>query len=84
MLFLALWAYHTSTKTTTGFTPLHLIHGEEAVLPIEHQILSLHLAIELLLDTTSLEQRLVMLEQANEDRHVALQTIEAAKKHTKA
>lgn len=34
-LFLALWAYHVSTKNTMGFTPFHLLHGVEYVLPVE-------------------------------------------------
>ena len=84
MLFLALWAYRTSVKTATGFTPFHLVFGEEAVLPIECEIPSLHLAVELLPDTQPLEQRLIMLEHASEDRRVALQTMEVAKKRTKA
>jgi len=56
MLFPALWAYHTSIKTATGFTPFHLVFGEEAVLPIECEIHSLHLVVELLPDTQPLEQ----------------------------
>jgi hypothetical protein len=56
-----------------------LVHGEEAIFPIEFQIPSLHLAIEILLDTTPLEERLVMMECKNEDHHVALQAIEAIK-----
>ena len=35
MLFPALWAYRTSTKTATSFTPFHLVHGVESVLPIK-------------------------------------------------
>jgi transposase InsO family protein len=35
MLFSALWAYRTTVKIATGFTPLHLVHGVEATLPIE-------------------------------------------------
>ena len=84
MLFPALWACQTSFKTATGFTPFHLVFGEEAVLPIECEIPSLQLAVELLPDTQPLEQRLIMLEHASEDRRVALQTMEAAKKCTKA
>ena len=34
-LFSALWAYQTSTKTTTGFTHFQLVYGLEVVLPIE-------------------------------------------------
>ena len=64
--------------------PPHLVFGEEVVLPIECDIPSLHLAVELLPDTQPLEKRLIMPEHASEDRRVALQTMEAAKKRTKA
>ena len=56
MLFPALWAYRTSIKTSTSFTPFHLVFGEEAVLPIECEITSLQLAVELPPDTQPLEQ----------------------------
>ena len=52
-------------KTSTGF-PYHLVHGVESVLPVECKIPSLNLAVELLLDTSALEERLVHLEQLNE------------------
>ena len=35
MLFSALWAFCTSTKTSTGFTPFQLVYSLEVVLPIE-------------------------------------------------
>jgi hypothetical protein len=35
MLFFILWAYHTTVKISTGFTPFNLVHGVEATLPIE-------------------------------------------------
>ena len=84
MLFPALWAYRTSVKTATGFTHFHLVFGEEAVLPIEWEILSIHLVFKLIPDTQPLEKLLIILECANEDSRVALQTIEVAKKRTKA
>ena len=55
-LFLALWAYLTSAKIATGFTPFQLVYGFEAVLPIECEIPSLQLAIELL-PTTSEDEK---------------------------
>ena len=45
--------------------PPHLVFGEEVVLPIECEIPSLHLAVELLPDTQPLEQRIIMLERAS-------------------
>jgi hypothetical protein len=53
MLFLALWAYQTSTKTATDFTPFQLVYGLEAVLPIECEIPSLKLVVELFLTLPS-------------------------------
>jgi hypothetical protein len=35
MLFLALWVYQTSVKSTTGFTHFRLVYGVEAIILIE-------------------------------------------------
>ena len=59
-------------KTATGFSPYQLIHGVESVLPVECEIPSLKLAIELLPDTSALEEHLVHLEQRR-DALVALE-----------
>jgi hypothetical protein len=80
MLFCALWAYRTEVKTTMGFMPFHLVHGVEVTLPIECEIPTLRNAIELLLDTAPMEQRLLNLEALDEDRRSSLQNNEAAKK----
>jgi hypothetical protein len=73
MLYSALWAYRTSVKTTTSFSPFQLVYELEAVLPIECQIPSLKLAVQLLPDTSPPEEQLVYLEQLNEKcRDVAL------------
>ena len=68
MLYLALWAYRTVVNTATGFSPYHLVHGVKSVLPVECEIPSLKLSIELLLNTSPLEERLVHLEQLDEQR----------------
>ena len=52
MLFSALWAYQTLVKDATEFTPFQLVYGLEATLPIECEIPSLKLAVELLPNTT--------------------------------
>ena len=54
--FFSLWAYRDSVKTTTGFTPFQLVYGLEAVLPIQCQIPSLQLVVELLPDTSAEEE----------------------------
>jgi transposase InsO family protein len=39
------WAYRTTTLTSTRMTPYSLVYGGEAVLPLEAQIASLRVAI---------------------------------------
>ena len=72
-LFSTLWAYWTSEKTAAGFTPFQLIYGLEVVLPIECEIPSLRITVELLPHTTDEEQRLLYLSHLDEiSRDVAL------------
>jgi hypothetical protein len=66
MLYMTLWAYQTSVKTATRFSPFQLIYGLEEVLPIECQISSLKLAVQLFPDTSPIDEWLVYLEQLNE------------------
>jgi hypothetical protein len=80
MLYSTLWAYRTSVKTATDFSPFQLVYGLEAVLPIECQIPSLKLAVELLSNTSPLEECLLYLEQLDEQCHDATSTNEAHKK----
>ena len=80
MLFPTLWAYINFVKTSTGFTPFHLVFGEDVVLPSP----SLHLAIKLLPHAQDLEQILIILEHASEYHYVSLQTIEVTKEHKKS
>lgn len=83
MLYPALWAYQTSYKTDTGFTPFQLSYGLEATLPIECQIPSLKLAIELLPDTTTEEEQLLYLNQLDEAHWDATLALEAHKHRVK-
>ena len=83
MLYSTLWAYRTSVKTATGFSPFQLIYGLEAVLPIECQIPSLKLAVQLLLDTSSLEEHLLYLNQLDEQHWDASLANEAHKQKFK-
>ena len=62
-LFSALWAYRTLVKTTTGFTPFQLVYRLEVVLPIQCQIPYLKLAIELLPNTSTEEERFLYFDQ---------------------
>jgi hypothetical protein len=68
---LALWAYQTSIKTATGFTPFELVYGIEAVLPIECKIPSLKRKVELLPHTYVEEEHFLNLTRLDETCHDA-------------
>ena len=76
MLFLALWVYRTSVKSATRFTPFQLVYGTEESLPIECEIPSLKLAIELLPNTSVEEEHLLYLMQLDETRRDSVLVIE--------
>jgi hypothetical protein len=84
MLFSALWAYRTSVKSATGFTPFQLVYGLEAILLIECEIPSLKLVVELLPNTSVEEECLLYLMRLDETRRDATQVIEAQEKRVKA
>jgi hypothetical protein len=84
MLFSTLWAYQTSVKSATGFTPFQLVYGIEAILSIECEIPSLKLVVELLPNTSAEEERLLYLMQLDETRRDAALVIETQKKCVKA
>jgi hypothetical protein len=84
MFFSALWAYRTSVKSATRFTPFRLVYGLEFILPIECKIPSLKLAVELLPNTSAEEERLLYLMRLDETRRDATLAIETQKKHVKA
>ena len=66
MLYHALWAYQANVKIATGFSPFQLVHGVEAVTPVECEIPSLKIPIHVLPDTIELEERLLPLEHLDE------------------
>jgi hypothetical protein len=84
MLFSTLWAYRTSVKSATRFTPFQLFYGLEAILPIECEIPSLKLAIKLLSNTSAEEERLLYLMQLDETCLNTTLVIEPRKKCIKA
>jgi hypothetical protein len=79
ILYLALWAYRTFLKTAIGFSPFQLVYELEAVLSIEFQIPSLKLVVQLLPDTSPLEESLLYLKQLGEQRCDAALANEAHK-----
>eukprot|EP00253_Pinus_taeda_P003103 PITA_03103 len=63
--------------------PFQLVYGLEATLPIECEIPSLKLVVELLPETTPAEEQLLYLERLDETRRLASLAIEAQKKQVK-
>ena len=61
ILYSTLWAYQTSVRNAIRFTPFQLVYGLEAILPIQCEISSLKIAIDLLPDTSEEEARLFNL-----------------------
>ena len=80
VIFFALWAYRASVKKSTGFTPFQLVYGLEAILPIQCEILSLQLAVELLPDTSVEGEIFLYLNNLEKTRRDAALANEAHKK----
>ena len=70
-------------KNTTGFSPLQLVHGVEAITTVECEIPSLRISIHVLPDTTKLEECISHLEHLDEQRRNVLTTNEAHKNRIK-
>jgi len=59
-LFEATWAYNTTWKTTTRFTPYELVYGKKALLSIEFEYNTLRMEAQLDLDlNTAQKERLL-------------------------
>jgi hypothetical protein len=80
MLYSTVWAYRTSVKNATGFSPFQFVYRLEEVFPIECQIPYLNLVVELLPDTSLLEECLLYLEKLEEQRHDAASANESHNK----
>ena len=79
-----LWDYRTSIKTATEFTPFQLVYELEVVLPIECEIPSLKLAIELFSNSSVEEERFIYLTILDEMQRDVSLTNESHKKCIKA
>jgi hypothetical protein len=49
----ALWAYRTTWRNTTGFSPYELVYGKSVVFPVEFEIKTLRTALSTNLDLTN-------------------------------
>eukprot|EP00253_Pinus_taeda_P024841 PITA_24841 len=69
----ATWAYNTTWKTTTDFTPYELVYGKKALLSIEFEFNTLRMAAQLDLDLSHAQkERLPELNRLDEYRLQAL------------
>jgi len=65
----ATWAYNTTWKKTTSFTPYDLVYGKKAMLSIEFEYNTLRMEAQLDLDVTRTQQeRLLNLNGLDEFR----------------
>ena len=70
----ALWAYCTTWKNTTSFSPYEMVYGKQVLLPIEFQISTYRLAAELGMDLNEdQKQRMMQVNELDEVRQDALQ-----------
>eukprot|EP00253_Pinus_taeda_P022576 PITA_22576 len=75
---------HTIRKLTGKFRPFQLVYGLEAILPVQCEISSLKLAVDLLPGTSKEEARFFELIHLDETRRDAASANEAHKKRVKA
>jgi hypothetical protein len=70
----ALWAYKTTWRNTTGFSPYELVYGKSVVFPVEFEIKTLRTALSANLDLTNAQTaRLQQLNELEEKRLDAIQ-----------
>ncbi|MCO5594732.1 hypothetical protein L7F22_048765 [Adiantum nelumboides] len=68
----ARWAYRTSFKVSTQFTPYYLVYGQETLLPIEVELGSFRVpARKTISSKEKLEQRILDLQRLDLDREAA-------------
>lgn len=83
-IFLTRWAYRTSVKHVASFMPFQIVYGLKEFLPIECEIASLKVSIELLPNTTIEEERFLYLNQLEKLLRDVAFTNETHKKCLKA
>eukprot|EP00253_Pinus_taeda_P029632 PITA_29632 len=69
----ALWAYRTTWRNTIGHSPYELIYGKEVLLPIEFQVKTFKMAVQLRMDLSEAQKhRMEQLNELNEIRQEAI------------
>eukprot|EP00253_Pinus_taeda_P016168 PITA_16168 len=70
----ALWAYKTTQRSTTGYSPYQLVFGKQLIFPIEFEIQTLRTTQEVGLDLT--EAQINRLQQINELDEIKLSALQ--------
>eukprot|EP00253_Pinus_taeda_P007202 PITA_07202 len=70
----ALWAYRTTWRSTTGYSPYQLVFGKQPIFPIEFEIQTLRTAQEVSLDLS--EAQINRLQQINELDEIRLSALQ--------
>ena len=70
----ALWAYRTTWRSTTGYSPYQLVFGKQPIFPIEFEIQTLRTAQEVGLDLS--EAQINRLQQINELDEIRLSALQ--------
>ena len=70
----ALWAYRTTWRNTTGFSPFELVYGKVPLFSMEFEISTLRTTLEVGLDPSEAQKhRLEQLDELDEIRLVVFQ-----------
>jgi hypothetical protein len=70
----ALWAYQTTWRNTTGHTPYEIVYGKQVLLPIEFQVRTFCISVELGLNLDEAQkQRALQLKDMDEIRKDSIQ-----------
>eukprot|EP00253_Pinus_taeda_P005775 PITA_05775 len=69
----ALWAYRTTWRNTAGHSPYELVYGKEVMLPIEFQVKTFKMAVQLGMDLSEAQKhRMKQLNELDESRQEAI------------
>ena len=70
----ALWAYRITWRNITGHTPYELLYGKQVLLPIEFQVNTFRMAVQLGMDLKEAQkQQILQINELDQIRKDALQ-----------
>ena len=68
-----MWAYRITWRNTTGHTPYELVYGKQVLLPIEFQVKTFCMVVQLCMDLEEAhKQRILQINELDEIRQDAL------------